>query len=153
MHRRGEACEHRCPDVNGIPCGGRGQCNMTGQCECNYGFRGTSCMSECPGGASNPCSGHGRCNDQSFCECSESWAGEKCDDLCPGGLTNPCSGHGKCVTNQLNKSNATCVCEQGNGKTSLLYWTGWDCRFCLCPVAITQAHNLGDPSQSRPSAR
>ena len=117
---------------------------MTGQCECNYGFRGTSCMSECPGGASNPCSGHGRCNDQSFCECSESWAGEKCDDLCPGGLTNPCSGHGKCVTNQLNKSNATCVCEkkcvtnqsnksnaicEGDGTIILLYWTGWDCRF------------------------
>jgi len=74
------------------------------------------------GGAANPCSGHGKCLNDTACECSPSWAGEKCDDLCPGGLDNACSGHGKCVTNTENRSIAMCICEQGNGQTSLLRW-------------------------------
>ena len=137
---RGKACEFRCPDVLGIPCGGRGMCNSNGECECNYGFRGKDCMSECPvslawplvfnsprirltqecgvqfqGGASNPCNGHGKCTNSSTCECSPSWAGEKCDDLCPGGWENPCFGHGKCVTSAGNLSNASCICDVGDG--------------------------------------
>lgn len=74
------------------------------------------------GGAANPCSGHGKCLNDTTCECSPSWAGEKCDDLCPGGLNNACSGHGKCITNTANRSVAMCICEQGNGQTSLLRW-------------------------------
>eukprot|EP00802_Teleaulax_amphioxeia_P012634 Tamp_12677.p1 GENE.Tamp_12677~~Tamp_12677.p1 ORF type:complete len:496 (+),score=54.96 Tamp_12677:45-1490(+) len=124
---RGAACEFRCPDVLGVPCGGRGTCNSVGECDCNIGYRGKDCMQECPGGAANPCSGHGKCLNDTACECSPSWAGEKCDDLCPGGLDNACSGHGKCVTNTENRSIAMCICEQGNGQTSLLRWDGFDC--------------------------
>ncbi len=78
------------------------------------------------GGTANVCSGHGKCLNDTTCECSPSWAGEKCDDLCPGGLTNSCSGHGKCVTNSGNRSIAMCICEQGDGKTSLLRWYAFE---------------------------
>lgn len=31
------------------------------------------------------------------------------------------------MTNSGNSSNATCICQQGNGSESLLRWEGFDC--------------------------
>ena len=67
---RGSDCSIMCPGYNQETksmlnvCGGRGVCNIDGECECELGYTGSYCQFTCPGfdeGEENVCSGHGTC--------------------------------------------------------------------------------------------
>jgi len=94
-----------------LPCGGHGECNSHGDCECRLPFVGAKCDIQCPSNATGAvCSSKGTCNSEGGCQCNPGYWGDMCEHGCPAGTGTAlqwCSGRGVC------RSSGTCDCSAG----------------------------------------
>ena len=84
-----------------ITCGGKGSCNLQGDCECAEGYRGKTCNLRCPvNPLTNPpavCYGSGSCDNEAKCHCFRGYMGEMCNvgcQRCP--VSNKLCCFGRC---------------------------------------------------------
>ncbi|CUI15089.1 Hypothetical protein, putative, partial [Bodo saltans] len=111
----GPRCNVKCPlnVENGLPCGGRGQCDaigvaMAATCDCSI----------------NPSGIAGRWAGDTCASCAPGYFGAECQLTCPRGSScSPCSGHGACFDGV--HGNGTCACA---ASSTLGYWA--ESTFC-----------------------
>merc|ERR1711871_1551129 len=122
----GKKCTRKCPMVNGLVCGGHGECIADGNsslavCKCAPKWTGATCnvptceMGLDEEGILKPCSGKakGTCVDGT-CYCRDGWMHGNCEKkTCPG----DCNGQGRC-------EDGKCHCNAG--------YTGHDCSKTAC---------------------
>jgi len=105
----------------GLPCSGRGRCNIACQCVCDAApsvieidataldrnqitlspYRGDGCEYTCPGydghNISTVCNNRGECQRDGRCMCRPGFRGDACQFVCPKGVMGlACSGNGAC---------------------------------------------------------